>query len=90
MMANVFRHFLAVEEVTACAVCSPTLLSSASNFCYDRYFHQIDPTLVLCRTNTLIISCSNRNVRMTDLKLDIFRLTPIEIFIFKQVPYREF
>jgi hypothetical protein len=70
-------------------VWSPTLLSSPSHSCDDRYFHQLDYTLAL-GINILILSCGNGNVRVSDLKLETVIVIIGILFSIKQVLQREF
>jgi hypothetical protein len=69
MMAEGVPNFLQLKAVTAWPLWSPTQLIFHSHFCDDRYFHQLDAAFEL-EINFLIIICSNRNVRMSDLKLE--------------------
>jgi hypothetical protein len=68
MVAEGVSHLLAGELVSDWALWSPTLLSFPSHFCDDRYFHQLYAIVVL-GINFFILSCSNRNMGMSDLKL---------------------
>ena len=68
MVAEGVPHLLAVEVVSDWALWSPTLLSFPSHFCDDRYFHQLYDTLPFV-INKFILSCSNRNMGISDLEL---------------------
>ena len=68
MLAEGVPHLLAGEVVNVWALWSPTLLFFPSHFCDDRYFHQLYATLVI-GINPVIMSCSNRNMRISDLEL---------------------
>jgi hypothetical protein len=56
MAAKVVPRLLTVEVVTDWGMNSPFLLSIPSNFCDDRYFHQLYATLVLVIINFYILS----------------------------------